>query len=187
MSDAANGCGGSAADKTIPPGSQDTKRYWAPSMMKRSRGLKFCCFTTASSHHDHVHEGWNHRCAQFPGALDQKRGRRMGDNRGARDIGIGEEHDPCRKGPGYLLPVRQLIHPAREIGRDQDRALSAGFASDLWDEIKAHDIHSWIWGHSHEGDAWTGQGDHGPIRFITNQRGYPGEETGFDPAFVLEV
>jgi len=31
------------------------------------------------------------------------------------------------------------------------------------------------------------QSDHGPIRFVTNQRGYTGEETGFDPAFVLEV
>ena len=87
----------------------------------------------------------------------------------------------------HHLPVHQLIHPAREIGRDQDRALSAGFANDLWQEIKTHNIHCWIWGHSHEGDAWTGQGDHGPIRFLTNQRGYPGEGTSFDPTFVLEV
>lgn len=87
----------------------------------------------------------------------------------------------------HHLPVRQLVHPAREIGRDQDRALSAGFASDLWAEIKADDIHSWIWGHSHEGEAWTGAGDHGPIRFLTNQRGYQGEGTSFDPTFLLEV
>lgn len=87
----------------------------------------------------------------------------------------------------HHLPVRQLIHPAREIGRDQDRALSAGFANDLWEEIKAHDVHSWIWGHSHEGETWTGPGGHGPIRFLTNQRGYPGEGTEFNPAFVLEI
>lgn len=37
------------------------------------------------------------------------------------------------------------------------------------------------------GEAWTGEGDHGSIRFVTNQRDYPGEGTEFDPAFVLEV
>lgn len=87
----------------------------------------------------------------------------------------------------HHLPVRQLIEPSREIGRDENRALSAGFASDLWEEIKTHDVHSWIWGHSHEGNAWIGDGDHGPIRFVTNQRGYPGEGAAFDPAFLLEV
>ncbi|TNE63408.1 MAG: hypothetical protein EP336_17450 [Rhodobacteraceae bacterium] len=49
------------------------------------------------------------------------------------------------------------------------------------------DIHAWIWGHSHEGESRTLEADHGPIRFVTNQRGYPGEEVEFDPAFVLEV
>lgn len=87
----------------------------------------------------------------------------------------------------HHLPVRELIGPMRTIGGHEKRALSAGFASALWNEIRGHDIHSWIWGHSHEGDNWTGEGDQGLIRFVTNQRGYPGEGTGFDATFVLEV
>lgn len=87
----------------------------------------------------------------------------------------------------HHIPVRQLIAPWRTIGGHDKRAMNNGFACDLWDEIRAFDIHTWIWGHSHEGENWIGEGNHGPIHFVTNQRGYPGEETGFDPAFVLEV
>ena len=87
----------------------------------------------------------------------------------------------------HHLPVRQLIAPWRTIGGDQKRAMNNGFACDLWEGIKAHDVHTWICGHSHEGESWTGAGDHGPIRFVMNQRGYPGEETGFDPSYVVDV
>jgi hypothetical protein len=87
----------------------------------------------------------------------------------------------------HHLPVRQLISPARTIGGHEKRAMINGFACDLWDEICAFDIHTWIWGHSHEGENWTGEGEKGEIRFITNQRGYPGEEVRFDPAFVLKI
>lgn len=39
----------------------------------------------------------------------------------------------------------------------------------------------------HEGERQTLEGDHGPIRFVTSQRGYPGEGPEFDPAFVLDI
>ena len=65
--------------------------------------------------------------------------------------------------------------------------MTNGFACDLWDEIRAFDIHTWIWGHSHEGDNWTGEGQYGPIQFVTNQRGYPREDVRFDSALRLEV
>lgn len=87
----------------------------------------------------------------------------------------------------HHMPVRELIVPWRTAGSDINRALNNAFACDLWDEIRGFDIHTWIWGHSHEGENWTGAGDHGPIRFVTNQRGYPGEETGFDPSFIVEI
>ncbi len=87
----------------------------------------------------------------------------------------------------HHLPLRELISPARTIGGHEKRAMNNGFASDLWNEIRSFDIHTWIWGHSHEGEDWTGEGDYGPIRFVSNQRGYPGEETRFDSAFLLEV
>ena len=87
----------------------------------------------------------------------------------------------------HHLPVRELITPMRTIGGNEERAMSAGFASDLWREIRAYDIHTWVWGHSHEGENWTGKGEHGPVRFVTNQRGYPGEDVVFDPALTIEV
>ena len=87
----------------------------------------------------------------------------------------------------HHLPVRELITPMRTMGGHEERAMSAGFASDLWHEIRDHDIHTWIWGHSHEGENWTGTGEHGPIRFVTNQRGYPDEGLPFDPAYMVEV
>ena len=65
--------------------------------------------------------------------------------------------------------------------------MNNGFASALWNEIRGHDIHTWIWGHSHEGQDWTDEGQHGPIRFVTNQRGYPGEGVPFNPVYVVEV
>lgn len=87
----------------------------------------------------------------------------------------------------HHLPVRQLIAPWRMIGGEDKRAMNNGFACDLWDEIRSYDIHTWVWGHSHEGDSWSGEGEHGDIRFITNQRGYPGEGPCFDAAFMLKV
>ncbi|WP_434286238.1 metallophosphoesterase [Celeribacter sp. SCSIO 80788] len=87
----------------------------------------------------------------------------------------------------HHLPLRELIAPWRTIGGHEKRAVNNGFACDLWDEIRGFEIDTWIWGHSHEGESRTVEGDHGPIRFVTNQRGYPGEEVEFFPAFVLEV
>lgn len=87
----------------------------------------------------------------------------------------------------HHLPVRQLISPARTIGGHEKRAMTNGFACDLWEKIRAFDIHTWIWGHSHEGENWTGEGEKGQIRFITNQRGYPGEVVTFKPEYLVDV
>lgn len=61
------------------------------------------------------------------------------------------------------------------------------FASDLWGQIKRDNIHTWICGHSHETRDLIGDGERGKIRFAMNQRGYPGEETEFDAAFLSQV
>ncbi|WP_371170026.1 hypothetical protein [Aliiroseovarius sp. 2305UL8-7] len=95
-------------------------------------------------------------------------------------------HDGPTVVMSHHLPVRVLIAPWRTIGGDQNRALNNGFAFDLWSEIKQHDIHSWICGHSHETRNWIGDGNKGQIRFVMNQRGYPGEEIGFETEFVVE-
>lgn len=87
----------------------------------------------------------------------------------------------------HHLPVRQVIAPKREAP-SRGRILNAGFASDLWSEIRRFAVDVWIYGHSHDNIQWTGQGEHGEVRFISNARGYPFEMgNGFDPAFVLEI
>jgi len=100
---------------------------------------------------------------------------------------LSRPHDGPTVVMTHHLPVRELIAPWRTIGGEDKRAMNNGFASDLWDQIKGFDIDTWIWGHSHEGENWTGKWDHGPIRFVTNQRGYPSEGVSFDPAYILEV
>lgn len=96
-------------------------------------------------------------------------------------------HDGPTVVMSHHLPVRQLLHPGREIGGDAKRSMNAGFANDLWVEIRGFDIHIWICGHSHEARSWIGNGERGEIRFVMNQRGYPGEEAGFDPKLVINV
>lgn len=100
---------------------------------------------------------------------------------------LSKPHDGPTIVMTHHLPVRQLIKLWRTIGGHDKRAMNNGFACDLWEDIKAYNIHTWICGHSHEGENWTGISDHGPTRFVMNQRGYPGEETEFDPGFVVEV
>jgi len=87
----------------------------------------------------------------------------------------------------HHLPVHQLIAPRRTIGGEEKRAINNGFACDLWSEIRGYNVHTWVCGHSHEGDNWRGKGAHGTIRFVSNQRGYPGEGTAFDPTYIIDV
>lgn len=100
---------------------------------------------------------------------------------------LSKPHDGPTVVMTHHLPVRELIAPWRTIGGEDKRAMNNGFACDLWDEIRAFDINTWVWGHSHEGENLSIDGDHGPIGFVSNQRGYPGEETSFNNSFCLEV
>lgn len=100
---------------------------------------------------------------------------------------LSKPHDGPSVVMTHHLPVRELIAPWRTIGGEDKRAMNNGFACDLWDEIRAFDIHTWVWGHSHEGKNLVIEGNQGPIRFVTNQRGYPGEEVRFESCFCLEV
>lgn len=87
----------------------------------------------------------------------------------------------------HHIPVRDLIAPRHNVGGEHDRALNNGFACDLWNEIKIFDIDTWICGHSHETQSLTIEGDRGPIRFVMNQRGYPGDKIRFDPRLIVSV
>lgn len=60
---------------------------------------------------------------------------------------------------------------------------SAGFVSHLPDVMLDDGPALWIHGHTHGRDDYRV----GPTRVVSNQFGYDGEETGFDPALVVEV
>ncbi|MBI5131508.1 MAG: metallophosphoesterase [Rhodopseudomonas palustris] len=66
---------------------------------------------------------------------------------------------------------------------NQRSLLSAAYASELLPLIDRHCPTAWISGHSHHPLNLRRNG----TRLISNQRGYPGENTGFDPAFVMEI
>ena len=48
-------------------------------------------------------------------------------------------------------------------------------------------IDLWIHGHTHHSVRYELKGPRGPVRVLSNQRGYPGEKTVFDPALVVEL
>jgi len=87
----------------------------------------------------------------------------------------------------HHLPVRELLAPWHTHQSNPERLLSSAFASDLWDEVRMYDIHTWVCGHSHETACWVGEGNHGPVRFVMNQRAYPGERTKFDPRGIIVI
>jgi len=87
----------------------------------------------------------------------------------------------------HHVPVREMINPARQIGPIEQQLFSAGFASDLWWEIRNRNVHSWVCGHSHDNDDKVLEGKYGPVRFVANARGYPREGVVFDPDLVIEV
>jgi predicted phosphohydrolase len=87
----------------------------------------------------------------------------------------------------HHAPVRELVHPARMIGSIERQLITAGFASDLWWEIRNRNVHSWVSGHTHDNADKVLQGKYGPVRFVANARGYPKEGVEFDPDLVIEV
>lgn len=61
--------------------------------------------------------------------------------------------------------------------------LSACYASDLEDLICEAKPALWVHGHVHHRNDYMV----GSTRVVSNSRGYPGEHTGFDPVFVVDV
>ncbi len=60
---------------------------------------------------------------------------------------------------------------------------SAGFVSHLPDLLYDYAPRLWIHGHTHGRDNYCV----GPTRVVSNQYGYAGETTGFDPGFTVDV
>lgn len=60
--------------------------------------------------------------------------------------------------------------------------LSAAYGNQ-WPEFLDMDIDLWAFGHTH----WAVDQSHRGVRFVSNPRGYPQEETEFNPEFVVEL
>ena len=64
-----------------------------------------------------------------------------------------------------------------------DDPLSACYASDLDNIIREVGPSLWVHGHVHHRNDYP----IGKTRIVSNPRGYPGENNGFEPAFVVEI
>ncbi|MCW3782520.1 metallophosphoesterase [Defluviimonas salinarum] len=83
----------------------------------------------------------------------------------------------------HHLPVRQALARHRQ---DRRNPVDGAYASDLWHTVGAFRIDAWIHGHSHDAEEVRLEGAEGPVAFLSNMRGYPGEATRFDPLRVLD-
>lgn len=59
--------------------------------------------------------------------------------------------------------------------------LDAAYANDWFDLVRKTDV--WVYGHTHIATDFIENG----CRLISNPRGYPGEETGFNADFIVEI
>ncbi len=74
--------------------------------------------------------------------------------------------------------------PSSDSIDDNRDLINAAYASSLDDFIHSHPIDLWIHGHTHRCVDYR----IGRTRIVSNQRGYPGENTGaFDPEFVVTL
>lgn len=69
-----------------------------------------------------------------------------------------------------------------EHGGTHGSELDGSYAND-WDDLLAGQADVWIYGHTHESVDFEFHG----TRVVSNQRGYPNEESGFRPGLVIEL
>lgn len=79
---------------------------------------------------------------------------------------------------GKTLVITHHAPLACVVGEDH---LSAAYANEWPSLLSKADV--WIFGHTHEAVDKEFYG----CRVISNPRGYPGEETGFNPSFVIDL
>lgn len=77
----------------------------------------------------------------------------------------------------HHAPLLQLLPSWPDVS-----GLDAAYAND-WSEFLAEAIDLWVFGHTHHAVDVEISG----VRFVSNPRGYPGEETGFRPDLVIEL
>lgn len=92
---------------------------------------------------------------------------------------LNEHYDGKTVVISHHLPV---INSLQERGHDQD-GLAPAYANDWRDLIHGEKVDLWIHGHAHFSVDYELNG----TRIICNPRGYPREETNFDPQLVIEI
>jgi predicted phosphodiesterase len=68
-----------------------------------------------------------------------------------------------------------------QVGDDLPAHLIAAYANDWKELVGRADL--WVYGHTHIAADFLKNG----CRLVSNPRGYPGQQTGFDPEFLIEV
>lgn len=84
----------------------------------------------------------------------------------------------------HHLPIEQAMSPKRRMDNDVSAAF---YASNLWPIIGNFPFDFWAYGHNHEKNDVELEGRFGVSKFLSNQRGYPWEETGFDMFRIFET
>jgi len=83
-----------------------------------------------------------------------------------------------------LVVVTHHAPYTKNTSREEHRGstLSSAFATDLSGLIKSPVV-SWAYGHTHHSNQQLVNG----VLLVSNQRGYDGEKTNFDPLFTFEI
>jgi len=85
---------------------------------------------------------------------------------------------------GPTVVVTHHAPSIRSISAEyRDDPLASAFASNVEELADGTRISLWVHGHTHHCIDYPIAG----TRVVSNQRGYPGEETGFDPTLVVDV
>lgn len=94
----------------------------------------------------------------------------------------------CRLNEGHDGPTVVITHhaPLLQSLRDNPHSgthLDAAYANH-WDDLMGDDkVALWLHGHSHVATDYSAGG----TRVVCNPRGYPGEQTGFNPSLVIDL
>lgn len=78
----------------------------------------------------------------------------------------------------HFPPSREVRH---ELIREDE--LSGYFQANCMDLIQKHQPALWLYGHNH----WSNQHRFGKTRVISNQLGYPNEESRYSPDLIIEL
>lgn len=84
----------------------------------------------------------------------------------------------------HHAPLRELIEPVRNKEGDD---VSPAYASDLSDFMSGINADIWVFGHTHQPQDVSLDFGRGPVRFVSNPRGYPSEKHAFDPRKVIDL